>query len=118
MSLGQLDEINTKIASLIYQSVPFDDWVEARLTWQMSPDTKNSASRTQYTLSDGSIDQSKCLDVGANMKLHDLLVRHRNLSEEMGQPSWFQISVIVSRSGSFKMDLEYRDAYRPEDLTL
>lgn len=118
MSLGQLDEINTKIAALIYQSVPIDDWVEARLVWQMSPDKKNSAFRTQYVFPDGAIDQSRSPDVSINMKLYELLVRHRGVSEEMGMPWWFQITVIVNRSGTFKVDFEYRETYRPEDLTL
>ncbi|HOA51831.1 MAG TPA: hypothetical protein PKI05_06210 [Thermogutta sp.] len=118
MSLDQLDEVSKKIATLIYQSVPIDEWVEANLIWKMSPNKKNSASRTQYLLPDGTVDKSKGLDVTTNMKLYDLLVKHRDLSEEMGQPWWFQITVTVNRSGTFKMDFEYRENYRPEDLAL
>lgn len=41
---------------------------------------------------------------------------HLNLSEQLGHPRWYMMTVKLSRNGKYTVDFEYRDDYEEGDI--
>lgn len=118
MTLLDLDEILTQVASMLYQGLSGQDWKEIRYVAKLSPDTKSSIYDVQALPNDGSSARKAFPDTMEGYRIIQLLKKHRRITEAMGQPWWFELRMTVFSDGRFKADFGYRDSYRPEDLTL
>ncbi|HOA51833.1 MAG TPA: DUF600 family protein [Thermogutta sp.] len=112
MSLYKLDQLINKIASLVHEASPIPDWTRVCYVAKLPPDLQTSINQFFFKREDASVvaDATK-VDIQLRSKLTQLLIEHRKVTEELGQPWWYQIEVCVDRDGSFRTRFEYTETF-------
>lgn len=113
--LLNLDELLTKIATILVTTSPADS-TKAMLAARYTPDGSVSAHDFCYQRCDHSLDDVSLPPAAVRSNLIDLTERHWRLTQDLGQPRWYKMTVTVERSGKFNVDFEYKDDYKVGDI--
>jgi Protein of unknown function, DUF600 len=114
--LVQLDNLITDIASEIYRSVPIQEWRSATMYAKYTPDASVSGHDFDYVSQDGAVDQSQAPSNSELIRISKATRHHWQLTQDLGQPRWYKMTVTVERTGQFSVDFEYKDDYQVGDI--
>jgi hypothetical protein len=111
-----LDELQTEIVAAVYKSVPLESWELATMYAKYSPDGQVAGLEFDFQLSDGSTTENHIPTAAHRAMLYGLTKRHWLLIQELSQPTWYKMTVKVSRIGKFDVGFQYNDSYQASDI--
>lgn len=88
---------------------------KVRFCYRMTPDGSVMAPDYWFTESDGAVTKdypSREIERAVG----DAAVHHWRLTQDLGQPRWYMMTVKLDRSGKYSVDFEYRDDYQVGDI--
>jgi hypothetical protein len=115
-SVKQIDAAISELCTVLYQSVPFDNWGTAKLVSKYVPAGDVSKHEYNFLLQDGSEGLYARLTDAALCDVEALTKRHWQLTQDLGQPRWYKMIVTVERSGKFNVEFEYKDDYQEGEI--
>lgn len=115
-AIEQLDAVLTELVTKLFHSVPFQDWKAATVFSKYTPDASVGAHDFDFVLEDGSPGLNVLPPDDALAMVGKLSKRHWRLTQDLGLPRWYKMTVTVERSGKFSVDFEYKDDYKEGDI--
>ncbi|HEY8877479.1 MAG TPA: hypothetical protein VIN03_07950 [Roseateles sp.] len=113
--LKKLDDSVQAIALALHAACENHRAAQIRFSFRITPDASVWAPDYWFTAPDGSVRKdfpSRDLE----RQVEEAAVHHWRLTQELGQPRWYMMTVNVERSGKYSVDFEYRDDYREGDI--
>lgn len=117
MDLQGLDQATTQVALAVHSSVPDIDWREAIYTVLIAPHGKAIHLEFAFVLSNGELTRRIMPKSEGMYSVQEAAHAHWQLTQDLGQPRWFAMTVRVSRTGKFSTELEYNENYQDADLS-
>ena len=114
--LAKLDTLNTRIALALFEAPPMEDWVKVKAMLAFTPDASVGSQAFHFLLSSGEIDKGSSPRRPAELRVGQLAEEHWRLTQDLGLPRWYKMTVAVERSGKFSVDFEYKDDYKEGDI--
>lgn len=115
-AITDLDQATAEVAKQAYLSVPFNDWLSVTCTARVAPHGGAKRIALAIRRSDGSVDKGATPVPEAEEHLDDALSEHWELARAIGPTPWFQMRLVVERSGKYAVDFTYLENYQEGDL--
>lgn len=113
--LNKLDESVQGVALALHAACEASGAVKVRFCFRITPDASVWAPDYWFTAADGTVKKAfPRRDLEG--PIEDGAVRHWRLTQELGQPRWYMMTVNLERSGKYSVDFEYRDDYQEGDI--
>lgn len=114
--LQKLDQTTTAVVQHAYRAVPSIEWSQVRVRTRIAPLGNVSSIQFTFHLADGRVDKGIEPIREEERLLDDATLAHWRLTQELGQPRWYMMTVNLERSGKYSVDFEYRDDYQEGDI--
>lgn len=114
--LLELDQATTAVVQHAYRAVPPIDWQQVVVRTRIAPLGNVSSIQFTFHLADGRIDRGIEPVREEERQLDDATFAHWRLTQDLGQPRWYMMTVNLERSGKYSVDFEYRDDYKEGDI--
>lgn len=92
------------------------DWQEVVIRTRIAPLGNVSSLQFTFRLADGRIGTGIEPVREAERLLDDATFAHWRLTQDLGLPRWYMMTVRLERSGQYSVDFEYRDDYQEGDI--
>jgi hypothetical protein len=116
MNLAAIDQVTTRVAQAVYACAPNIDWREVISTVVIPPHGQSMQLDWAFVLTSGLMERGLEPTAIGYESLQEAARAHWQLTQDLGQPRWFAMTVRVSRSGKFSTELEYNDNYQEGDM--
>ena len=114
--LEQIDGLNQEIAKALFESVPMPSWTEVVAVTKSTPDGSALSRTVRFGLLDGTVDRGSSPVRKYERRFSELTEQHWRLTQDLGFPRWFAMTVTVQRSGKCSFEFEYKDDYKEGDI--
>lgn len=115
--IEKIDSAVQRVALHVFGAVPEIAWTRVVARIRMAPSGKATNYQLTALMTDGRGDEG-FRTVSAEMdRLSDAVDDHWHLTQDLGQPRWYMMTVTVERSGKYAVDFEYRDDYQEGDIS-
>lgn len=115
-SLLQLDQATTDVVQHAWRAVPPIDWQQVTVRARIAPLGNVASLDFSFRLADGSMGKGIEPVRDEESRLDDAAYAHWRLSQDLGQPRWYMMTVTLERSGRYAVDFEYCDDYKEGDI--
>jgi hypothetical protein len=116
MDFQALDQATVNVAQAVHSSAPVQDWQEAIISVVIPPHGQSMRLQYAYVLPGEKVERGLLPDPEGDQALQEAARAHWQLTQDLGQPRWFAMTVRVSRAGKFSTELEYNDNYQEGDM--
>lgn len=114
---SELDSGAAEICQQLFATAPAGDaWQAISMVAKYTPDGSVSGHDFCLRLSSGSNDDGFLPPSGRRAVLYGATRRHWRLTQDLGLPRWYKMTVMVERTGKFSIDFEYKDDYKEGDI--
>lgn len=92
------------------------DWVQVKANLAFTPDASVGSQTFHFLRQSGVLDKGSSPSRSAELRIGQLAEQHWRLTQDLGLPRWYKMTVTVERSGKFSVDFEYKDDYKEGDI--
>ena len=114
MTMAQLDEATPSVAQALVEAFQGTPWTGLRYSARWTP--SGDVGADGFWVRNGSAETKAMPDLAASLKVSDASKRHWELTRRLGQPPWYQMTVIVERDGRFRVGFDDRKDYREGEI--
>lgn len=115
MSLQAFDEAATGVAKQLHAALVSYGAEKVRFCYRVTPDGSVMAPDYWFTPSGGA-EVKDYPPNAAHRLVSDGAEAHWRLTQDLGLPRWYMMTVKLERSGKYSVDYEYRDDYQEGDI--
>jgi hypothetical protein len=98
-------------------AAPMSNWQQVIYRVKAAPGGTVRNSAFDFVLDDGQVDQNSAPNRSTELAIDDLVERQWQMVKEVGQPSWYKMTVSVFSTGKYSVDFEYKDDYKEGDIS-
>jgi hypothetical protein len=113
--LNKIDESLQTVVGALHAACEADGAAGVRFCFRVTPDASVWAPDYWFRAADGAVRK----DFPARefeQRVEAEAIRHWRLTQELGQPRWYMMTVNLERGGKYSVDFEYRDDYQEGDI--
>jgi hypothetical protein len=114
MSLSQLDDALQKVVHGLALAFVDRHWTQIRYASRWTP--AGDVGADDFWLTDDRGTEKTWSTVEQERTVSAAAFDHWRLTQELGQPRWYMMTVKLDRSGKYSVDFEYKDDYREGDI--
>ena len=103
--LNRLDESLQSVALALHATCESYGSTEVRFSFRATPNAGVLAPDYWFTMPDGSV-RKDIPDQRFERLVEDGALQHWRLTQELGQPPWYMMTVRVGRNGPYSADFE------------
>lgn len=113
-SLQQLDKATSDVAAALFAAFADTGWSSLRYAARWTP--AGDVGADDFWRVDNGKEVQTLPELSASLRVSDAAKRHWQLTQDLGQPRWYRMTVIVGRDGRFSADFDYQDQYSTGDI--
>jgi hypothetical protein len=114
---NELDSKVTEICRGLFAAAPTGRaWQQIGVVVKYTPDGSVSGHDFRLDLIDGSNDDTFLPQSAQRAVIYSATREHWRLTQDLGLPRWYKMTVTVERTGKFSVDFEYEDDYKEGDI--
>ena len=114
MSINSLDAATTGVVHALIEAFRGVPWKSLRCASRWTP--RGDVGAADFWLSNGGEEVKTMPALAATLAVSNAAKQHWQLTQTLGQPRWYKMTVKVEHTGRFNVDFEYRDHYREGDI--
>ena len=115
-NLLDLDQATTAVVQQAWRAVPSIDWQRVMARIRIAPLGNVSSIDFSFQMADGRTGTGIEPVLEEERRLDDAAYAHWRLTQDLGQPRWYMMTVQLDRSGRYSVEFEYRDYYKEGDI--
>jgi hypothetical protein len=116
-AIKKLDPLNSQITEHVYSCAPMANWVTTKATLAFVPDGSVGSRTFHFVLVNGTVDKGSSPIRTHELAIAKLAEEHWKMTQAIGQPRWYKMTVTVERAGRSKVEFEYKDNYKEGDIS-
>lgn len=113
--LQRLDAALHKVVTSLYGAYARGSWTSLRYCARWTPAGDVGADDFWWKKGDQWVKQSPT-DINDCLAVSDAAKEHWQLTQALGQPRWYQMTVRLDENGRYSVDFAYRDVYEEGDI--
>lgn len=113
-SLQQLDKATSDVAQALFSAFADQTWSSLRYAARWTP--AGDIGADDFWLVNSGKELQTLPELAASLRVSDAARRHWQLTQDLGQPRWYRMTVTVERDGRFSADFDYQDRYTTGDI--
>ena len=115
MTFAKLDQATMAVGQALAEAFQSIEWMRIRHEARWTP--SGDVGSDDYWVEDLSGMTRKVLpEIGPAVSVSKMSKNHWQVTQDLGQPRWYKMTVTVERSGKFSVDFEYKDDYQEGDI--
>jgi hypothetical protein len=116
-SIVELDKATESVVRCVYAAIPAIDWQQVVARMRIAPLGNVSSIQFTFRLADGRVSDEAQPLREAERLLDDATFEHWRITQDLGQPRWYMMTVKIERSGKYLVEFEYRTDYQEGDIS-
>jgi hypothetical protein len=115
MTLAQLDNALQRVAAALAAAFADSGWEQLRYVSRWNP-AGDVGADDFWRVQGGQPTQDFPASTEAFLAVQEAALAHWRLTQQLGQPRWFQMTLQLDRQGRYSADFDYRESYEAGDV--